>query len=288
VVNIYENNSLIATTWEDFRAPGDIVVVLALDPTSRSLVFSAENGLPIPSLRLLLSANGIAPFAYERTDESGICKLHIAGEDQLELYAQSPDKTLFWHGTTRLDDAFVEVTVAPRCASTIRFFERGSPAIGIRAHLRHCASGLPVRSMTTDEGGCGGSYRLSAGEYELAVDQPGYWPQTIVVGPDVPTQWDVQVRRTASLELTLSNTSVGVGVQPGVELVYEESGESVADWLAADRAQGSLAPDTAGVMRVDSVPNGRYRYRVLAGDVVLASGHLDLAPHELTRKTIPY
>jgi hypothetical protein len=90
-------------------------------------------------------------------------------------------------------------------------------------------------------------------------------------------EYTVQVRRLGGVELR-AVTSDGVAL-PGlpVELVNEEYGKSVEEWIEAGdvSVEGGLVTDHRGKLTVTGIPNGRYRWAV--GE---ASGIVTVPPEE--------
>ena len=92
----------------------------------------------------------------------------------------------------------------------------------------------------------------------------------------------VELRPLGGLELELVDAQGAPLAGGEVSLRCADLDESVAEWLAAGRVRGSLRADARGLVLLEGLPAGRYRWSTSTG----ASGEVEVVGGETTRASV--
>ncbi len=127
---------------------------------------------------------------------------------------------------------------------------------------------------------------LPAGEVEVRSEAPGFFPdrRTVRVVESKETWIAVPMRRLGSLRVRVKGADGSVRAGWPVELIDEETGESVADWIpgrGVRTSTGGLFTDPDGRLLVEHLPEGRYTLSS-AG----AARHVEVIPGEETETSL--
>lgn len=104
---------------------------------------------------------------------------------------------------------------------------------------------------------------LPSGEVEVRTEAPGFFPavRRVVVSEGKESKLVVRLRRLGSLEVRIKAMEGGARGGWPFELIDEETGESVSDWIG-DRgvtsSTGGLVTDEDGRVTIENLPEGRY------------------------------
>jgi hypothetical protein len=179
----------------------------------------------------------------------------------------------------RVGDTF-ELVFDPSAQIRLLVTDHGEPQSGVQVDMRAVLKEYAFERRFSNTDGRLVFESLGVGEYSLETSSPGYWPGSVVfrAEQDAPER-TLQAFRLASAELTLVNSSGARVSGVDVDLAHREFTVNVEQWMAQNLVPTrSLRSDSAGVVRVDGVPNGDFRWA--AGG---AAGVVRLAPASLTR-----
>ncbi|HEX6882308.1 MAG TPA: hypothetical protein VF530_02945 [Planctomycetota bacterium] len=138
----------------------------------------------------------------------------------------------------------------------------------------------------SDDAGCVRAGPLGEGRYTVSLVHPECWPVTFEVEARLdPPPHPVQVRRRGSLALVLvSPEGAFLGGRP-LELVSQEFETDVAQWIVEGRVASTtgLVSNAAGELRIERLPRGPYRYRLLTSAGEVLEGRCEVPAGELAR-----
>jgi 5-hydroxyisourate hydrolase-like protein (transthyretin family) len=179
----------------------------------------------------------------------------------------------------RVGDAF-ELVFDPSASIRMLVTDHGVPQSGVQVDMRAVLKEYAIERRFSDAEGRLVFESLGAGEYMLEVCTAGYWSEAVMVSAEKEgAERTLRAYRLASAELTLVNSAGARVSGVDIELAHREFNVDVAQWMASGRVpSGSLRSDSHGVIRVDGVPNGEFRWS--AGGV---QGAVRLAPASVNR-----
>jgi hypothetical protein len=179
----------------------------------------------------------------------------------------------------------VTLTLAPDSHLLVRFADGPQVLAGAKVKVFDSSTGaLYYRDLIADSSGVLSHGPLSGGVFKVLITHPGFWPSTHTVeARQTPVLEEVQVRQLGALTIRV-RASNGLGV-PGahVDLVSQEFGARVDDWIRQNQLPSSSALVTSsnGDARLDGIPHGPYHWSLEneQGTVIVpaqAVGKLDI------------
>lgn len=263
----------------DVRLEGELTRLRVVTPS----------GDPVPAAYVILrSASRADWFARFFVDADGYASMPLGQLDDLHAVVNSPT-----HGSgTRIpvrmprsaDDA-AEIVFDTSCELRLSFSDAGEPLPWMKLFLFDPGATVELRDFVVDERGEARHEKLTKGAYRLIVDQPGLWRKVVDLEVESRrSEVTVDVRRTGALELEVRRAGDVAAAGMPIELVSEEFGDSVSEWLAAGRVRGAaqgLVTDASGRLELRELPRGRYRWSCGA-----SNGVLDVAPGAVAREVL--
>ncbi|MDP6839571.1 MAG: carboxypeptidase-like regulatory domain-containing protein [Planctomycetota bacterium] len=212
-------------------------------------------------------ADGLVELAPLADNSLRVCLLRGDMGDQLGELVSFPS-----------DGEPVEVVFDPSHELRLRLMDGVQAIEAANVSVGHPDVPAQLMYRFTDDEGRLHWTGLGHRDIRLQIARHDLWPtKPILRGVQDGQEYTVQVRRLGGVELR-AVTSDGVAL-PGlpVELVNEEYGKSVEEWIEAGdvSVEGGLVTDHRGKLTVTGIPNGRYRWAV--GE---ASGIVTVPPEE--------
>ena len=222
---------------------------------------------------LYTDENGIVELSPMPGGALRVCLLHGEYGDQLgELV------------TFQADGEIVDVVFDPSHELRVRLLDGEQPVASANVSVGHPDVPAQLMYRFTDDEGRLRWTRLGHRDIRLHITRHGLWPSDPVLNDTQGgREYTVQVRRLGGVELhVLTEDGVALPSVP-IELVNEEFGESVADWIDEGEVsvEGGMVTDHRGKLTVSGIPNGRYTWTV--GE---ASGSVRVPPEETGSATL--
>lgn len=295
-IDVYDGTSILMARHLTHADLASGRVVLQLE-NERSLVrVSDRGGDPLQSAEVAITVVPDSGWgAFGTTDRSGHVEL-----------ALPPGRT--WLAQVRLaDGGGVADLEVPRRRSgedvidlvldlparlTLRYMDRGEPLQGVRGFLFGPSGIRSLAVQGSDLEGRAPTGPIGVGSYHLEVTEQGLWPifEPLEVRSGVHER-TIDLRRLGGLAIR-ANLPGGIAV-PGVAAALRsvDFEVDVADWIAAGKLPapaGGLVTDERGELRIGGLPNGAYRYTLVAPDGRVASGEVDVPPHAEGRAVVTF
>jgi protocatechuate 3,4-dioxygenase beta subunit len=260
-----------------------------LDGELTRLRVVTPSGEPVPAAYVILrSASRSDWFARFFVDADGYASIPLGQLDDLHAVVNSPTHGSGTQIPVRMprgaDDA-AEIEFDTECELRLAFSDAGEPLPWMKLFLFDPQATVELRDFIVDQRGEAKFEKLARGTFRLIVDQPGLWRKVTDVRVDSRrSAVTVDVRRTGALELELRRPGDVAAAGMPIELVSEEFGASVGEWIAAGRVRGAaqgLVADAQGRLELRDLPRGRYRW-----SCGTASGVLDVPPGAVAREVL--
>ncbi len=260
---------------------------IELGSNDRELLILDLAGIPVPNAALYLSIpSSETDWAIARTaDSKG--QVSLVGIDLPSVVAGvSANDRHDYHNTLDLSsDVPITVTMDAESRFTISITDGLLPLSGIDVYCNAAGTKFYLPSLATNAAGQITWPSISAGPYEISVEDPVLWPLTReinVSGAD--TQVSLDVRRRGNLLLTVRNEFGTAVSNAAVSLTSNEFSQSVSTWLAdglINTSTGTLRTDDSGKLRVSGVPNGEYSLNVNGEDTSITIPAWSTLEHEI-------
>jgi len=267
---IDDRGACFASQWFDLPSRGGAELEISLDGRDVELLFFQADGTPLvePMVAFTPADQPFGPDLVVSGDVNGRVTLRNCGFSS--AYARVAPATprilpgiLVELGPSEPQPIVVRVDLSHRIR--VRLVERGVPMPGIPVGLAEPGDWRIRFLGDTQSDGTLEIPDVGAGTFELSVRGGGCWPDTrhLSSAPD-PVLEDVEVRRMGGAELSVRHGGLPV---TGVELAVRslELDADVAEWAKQGRAQvgpTGLVTDVAGIVRLQGLPNGPYRWEV--------------------------
>ncbi len=234
-------------------------------------------------------------YAEGRTDSGGRVRLALPPRGRLLLHARfaagggMADVEL---QAVPRDGRELELVLDPDAELQVRFHDGDVPLHGVRAFLFGTGGTRSLALSGSDASGLASSGPIGAGKYHLEAKEHDLWPifEPLELRPG-PNERSVEIRRLGGLKLE-ARWPGGVALEGArASLRSVEFGRDVADWIAAGKLPapaGGLVTDERGELRIGGLPNGAYRYTLVAPDGRVASGEVDVPPHAEGRAVVTF
>ncbi|MBA2670926.1 MAG: hypothetical protein H0U67_11185 [Gemmatimonadetes bacterium] len=263
-------------------------LVLEIDHEARRFQIVDRQQQPLQDVQVILQILGDRSgwSCAEITDSAGHVDFLLPPGREFQLHFRFP-------GGGGIGDRRVELPADPNevmvvvlqtnAELEVRYEDGGIPIQGIRGLLLAPSGYRFVFLDRSDLSGWSRSGPIPAGRYTLDALEPGYWPVVLPVevreGPNLHV---IPIRRLGAVVIHVRSFGMPKVPAAAVYLVNAESGESVEQWIAEGKLvspKGGMVTDANGELRVVAIPNGTYRYRVVAQDGQTAEGELLVPPH---------
>lgn len=262
---------------------------IVLRPGSEQRTFRVvdREGHPLRGVTVMLTIQPNAGWmSWGETDSSGHVKLAVPPERSILVQLRFPDKGGVVDRALALPgDPEREIVLVLDTDATLElmFHDRGFPMHGVKGVLESPTGLGQLFVGAADAAGRADAGAIGSGPYVVKVDEHDLWPLRlpIQVRPG-ENRRTVEVRRIGGLTLTATRPAGQPLPDAAVSLRSLEFDEDVADWVAQGRIHappGGLRTDGEGRLRVTGLPNGPYRYSVLAGDGGTAAGEVTVPAH---------
>ncbi len=248
-------------------------------------------GQPMGSTRILLRASqqGGTIVSSGVTNAAGECAFRALPEtvDSATLVGPSGGTNdAVPCDLTEAAGGWVELVFDLSASINLSLHDGGAAQSAITCRLWSLQNDYAVcTGRTPDAAGQVNLGEMGPGAYELRTDGPGHWPVVMEVEARSPaSSYSVEVRRLASLTLTVVDSEGTARGQQTISLQHVDLGESVEDWLAQGllaSSAGSTLTDGTGKLSLTGVPHGEYRWHCNS-----ASGMLTLLPGEMNEQQI--
>ncbi len=249
-------------------------------------VANASAFLRKPGEALLLTAGA--------TNAAGECAFHGLEAGEYRTYiSHSTLGYLLDYPITFSADALevVEIEFDPKLAFEVRVVDGETPLPGVNCML--WSEEQEVYGLThasSDSNGVAGWTYFGPGTAWIKVDQSGYWPaqdKIVAAPPGNPTS--LQVRRVGNLTLEVRSKAGLLVAGQAVELRSIEFNADVSGWISAKSivsASGGLVTDAGGVLKLQGLPRGEYRWSMAGVDGNESSGVVQVPPHVTAKVTL--
>lgn len=155
----------------------------------------------------------------------------------------------------------------PMCSFRVFVADRGGARVADpRVAVRHASDpdGEDLTPATVDSDGAHVVRGIGTGNYRVEVRAPGrfVWRATVACIGGESRDVAAALRRFSRLHVDLRDAFGAALKNVGFSLVDLESGELVSDWIARGdvmSTNAALATDEKGRLRIDGIPEGRYR-----------------------------
>ena len=261
---------------------------IRIDEPSHALRLLDRDGDPIAGATIDLTSPA-GPASWHRllrTDEVGTVKLTAMPFDVIGVSAYHASKGMLPRKQVDLrasDTTTLDVVLDGGRTLQVLAAERGQGAAGVRLRARDLADfAHGLGETSTNEVGIATWPAVSAGDYRIAVEQPGYFPARIEATLGTSgSPIHLEVRRVGGIELTVADR-LGHPIEKAVAvLTATEGGTSVADWITKGLVVSSsadLRTGLDGTLRVEGLPNGPFQWKVTAPDGRSAEGSSTVGP----------
>ena len=265
---IDDTGACFAAQWFELPLRGDAELEMSLDSRDIEFLFLQMDGTPLvePMVAFTPADEPFGPDLVVSGDVDG--RLTLKNCDVPSAYVRVGPATprilpgiLVEMGPNEPQPIIVHVDLSSRIH--VRLVERGVPMPGIPVGLAEPGDWRIRFQGDTQSDGTLEIPDLGFGTYELSIRGGGCWPDTrhLSSSPDPVTE-DIEVRRMGAVELSVRRAGLPVtGV--GLTVRSLELDGDVADWVKQGRAQvgpTGLVTDSAGIVRLQGLPNGPYRW----------------------------
>ncbi len=278
----------LAVRCVDLAAEGATDAVLRLDPTRRTIRFVDRSRQPLANTAVQVRTPG-NPTGWgvtQVTDNAGVIVLEGLQMRSAAAYVSTPE---FYANDVPIPldgprNETVEVVIDVAGHFDLQLVDGDVALAGVGAALSRELEGLTLIRSVSDPRGHVEFDSLTPGSYQVRVDAPGYWRAQIGVDARVDSpRYVLQVRRLGTIRFAIESA----GFSPAgarLELVSDEYGESVSDWLAAARissSSGSMATDADGVLVLYGLPHGEYSWRMEDPGGRVVEGRAQVLPQDV-------
>ena len=251
--------------------PGANDVTLPLDGRSLRVRVVDAAKVPIEGVEVVLSEPLInaAWSTAAISDEEGMAQFGSVVFERVFAAAYHRD-----HGTrievpidvSSAGDKTLEFVLDARASVRVELRDGETPLPGVFVRLSDSGEEYRAHEGMSDGNARVEAGRLGEGTYQMQVAHPGIWPVVVPVHAlrEAPDEI-VQLRRLGALELVVRNAAGANIVDSEVALRSLEFGIDVGEWLSAGRvssATQTLRTNGQGVLRVNGLPRGEYRWSI--------------------------
>jgi hypothetical protein len=281
-VQAFDANERATTAAGSFR-DGILHLELRLGGRPFLLRVVDADGEPVSDVRVILSDPGAPGMTFfGSTDASGECSIHGVPTRDIVADLQHARGSHFGIPVDASSRS-VELILDPRAKLELRFLDGELPLAGVICDVVD-PSGAPFGPgrSTSDDQGRATIASLGADTYRVRATRADCWPvdfeaeARVEGGPRT-----IQMRRLGELEIQVfASSGLPVPDLP-VELVSLELETDVAAWIAAGRVRGEgLITDPRGRIRLERLPRGSYRWRIVRPSTEPLEGSLRVEPEE--------
>lgn len=284
----------IQTVHRSFEDRDDMHLTISVGEDTFLLRIVDPDGLPVAgAIVSVLDPRSPAFFANGTTGPNGICELYGIPEHELAI-------TVFHQSQGFLDGVLLdgsareaEIILENDAGIIIVTMDGDVPVSDVGCHLVNTHGQTSSRSRSTNANGMLEWMGLTSGSYRFGAQRPNCWPITLELEANKdPTPQVVQIRRLGDLTLELkAENGLPISGQ-AVDLESVEFSASVATWLADERVQAAdgLTSDRKGLIHIQGLPRGTYRWSVTAATGETYSGQAEVHAGEdsTTSIVLPY
>jgi 5-hydroxyisourate hydrolase-like protein (transthyretin family) len=234
---------------------------------------------PLSGVRILLTDPQAPGFTlFGSTDERGECRFKGVPSHEVRVTLHHASGSRFG---IPLDagEGTADLVLDASARLELLFLDGEAPLGGVSCAILDPTGSVLASGSVSDEHGRVTISRLGAGPCHLEATRPDCWPTAFQAQASTEGALiRVQVRRLGDLEVDVSVSGLPVSGL-AVELTSLEFGADVATWIAQERARsGGLVTDLHGRIRVEGLPRGPYRWRILRPGQAALEAAFELGP----------
>jgi hypothetical protein len=274
--------------------PGENVLRVTLDDAATAVRVVDNELQPVSGVlvTVLAPARGLGARIGATTDSDGIAMFPKLEPGVWTIGLEHPGLGAVIGSDVQVagrTGELIEVQFEPTHAVRVRLADGTDAVAGAEIMVFDPRHVYGLFAKTTNSEGEAVQGPVGAGHYLVDIDHPGCWGTTAKVDARADDGWtEVQVRRLGSLELEVRNAgNVAIaGASVGLESI--EFGTDVGSWISEGRVSAShgLATDERGVLRVDGLPRGFYRWSIAIPNAAPLAGTVEVPPNAVGRAMI--
>lgn len=229
------------------------------------------------------------------TDAQGELNMGSVQADSLTVMLRSPIGCKWFESVSvpTKPDEVIELVLDVPAALTVMVLDGSVPLPAVNLDVMDPLGGEFIfQQPTTNEQGLARCEHMALQPFQVRVEGMGLWPTKANVQPSLDGAPNpIQVRRLggARIEATLVGSPLK---RASIVIRSLEFDADVAQWIASGRIQSSsaaLETDDEGRLRLDGLPNGKYRWSAKNSSDELVSGEFVVPPRAINdvRITLP-
>lgn len=270
---------------EDLRADP---VVVRLPKVRRRLLLLDESDAPLPfDWGFACEAGVPGPCVGCDPLDRGVVDVHHEPGSRITCEAVLYRREIWLWSEFAFDpdeDGVQRLHAPEACVVELRAEDEGAVVADAIVDVRSSLTRNNLLSVPLDAQGAGSFRATREAALELRWSGEHVWPGSLELRA-TGRQVVLPVRRLGALDLELRRAGALLAGE-ALELVDEESGARVADWIDGGAWRGDLRADADGVLRLRGLPRGRYRWRLLDSTGAWAEGVCSVVAGGSTRATI--
>lgn len=248
-----------------------------------------DSRVPIPGVRIILTSPNNSAWWTEQleTDAAGESTANGFAFDRIYValyhpaYGLRPSELV---EALRGDRAPIELTLAPKYYLRVALLDGTAPVVGLQVLATdHRGIGWGLASGYTDDNSIAIWGPVSAGDFKVEVQHPGYWPTEQLIhlsgdGNPIP----MQVRRLGNVDLAVKNNYGNPATNVAIDLNSLEQGQWVSTWIQSGLVPtptSGLVTGEDGHVRIQGLPNGEFRWRATSPNGGIVEGTVQVPPN---------
>jgi hypothetical protein len=281
-----KEDNIVTTRDASFPDPVNSIEVRVGEKPFRVRIVDSDRGAIPGAWITIRSPDGLEIRGADDTDTDGWAELGglPAGALLMDVQHAVAGRRIGVPIDASLDELEFELEASG--AIELQLLDGSEPLSGVATRIETTA-GYPLgETRQTDDQGRARFESLGEGAYHLACRRADCWPAFVDedLGSDEHARVQVQMRRLADLEFTVSSAD-GLPVSGmAIELTSSEFEAAVETWIQEERvrAPGGLTTDQRGTIRVEGLPRGPYTWSVSLEDQSI-EGSFELTPAQENR-----
>ncbi len=284
----------VATAQGSFEGLDELLLTIHVGEEPFVFRVVDRDGLPVSGAMVTVN-DQLSPslILQGTTDADGRCEIHGVPDHGIIVHVFHPTRGR--RDGVLLDGSAgeAELVLESDARIVLVLMDGDTPVSDVACQLANVHGQTLSQPRATNASGILEWTGLTAGTYQLVAHHANCWPITLELEANKdPTPQVVQIRRLGDLTLELkAENGLPISGQ-AVDLESVEFSASVATWLADERVQAAdgLTSDRKGLIHIQGLPRGTYRWSVTAATGETYSGQAEVHAGEdsTTSIVLPY